>query len=426
MGRLQDFWNWFSTTALIGGTALGIGSYLDRCSEGQSPAREAAYQFFGRGTPEAAAPAEIVGQAAPTGTSIPAATDIQVLPDFVGPCQPDYSVVSSGAGAAGTQSEAPVIEAPLETGCNPISAKRGDLLVYRGHEDSVWQMWDGAIIEAVDFWNHQFSQYKDLPNWEPLDPNVVKAMFIYECRNHPEAFKHLPAQFGNQGDPGFTVSRDGGEFMIPEGGFADLKPYKPVPRRSRMGKNRKGEPVKVYYWDFNEPGIVPPELSIMYGVRWLWQKNAALGFTTTENGPVNSYVVRRGDTLWDIAKKLKTTPVTIARYTGWIDDPYMELPESSIGKTLQYREARREAAPSGFDGWSTAIQEYNGGGDPNYGKGVDDMFRNPVRTGGQDGPAATTGPSSSYMEPPFGFRGDFRDLLSRYSHLSSAPRYPSI
>lgn len=263
----------------------------------------------------------------------------------------------------------------------PEAAGPKTLRVYRGFEDPNYAIWDAQIIDYTSLWNREYSDHNGLPGWEPLDPEYFKTLCLYECRNgNVRAFRRNPAQFGNRGDPAFIVMRDGKEFGIPKGGYEDLHGYNPISPRFKELKTKQGKIKRVFDgWDFEEEGIIPPELCLKYGIGWLWHKNCIFDNVLTEEGPVRAYTIRSRDNLSGVAKRLGTTVQTIQKYSG-IQDP----DSIRAGQEISYRSARIGPEIVGFRGWlvpAGAVDMYNGIGkkdkDTNYLEGVREIYNKP-------------------------------------------------
>jgi len=278
--------------------------------------------------------------------------------------------------AAREFSNRPVATAPLVTREPARKPEPKTLKTYRGFENPAYSIWDRKIIDSVEQWNEKYEKYKHLPGWEPLDPELFKALCLYECRGgNIRAFRHNPAQFGNKGDPGFIVMRDGGEYGIPEGGYEELQSFKPIPPKIKITRTKNGKIKKRFIgWDFEADGIITPEVAIEFAVGWLWHKKCIYGNAIIEEGPVRTYIVRSGDNLSTIARRFKTTVKTIQKYTPSITDPN----KIYVGQEIRYREACMKPVIVGFRKWKEAVKRYNGGGDPNYLDGVLTIYKNPT------------------------------------------------
>ncbi len=271
---------------------------------------------------------------------------------------------------------AAVTKAPSEPNLPETTAEPNILLnIYDGFEDPNYQMWDAHFIECAEFWNEHYS---DVPDFEPLDPNLFKALCLYECRNgNVRAFRCNPAQFGNRGDLGFIAMRDGGEAGIPKGGYDELDGYKPVPPKFRTVMTKDGKTKKVFAgWDFDEEGIMPAEVSSKYAMGYLIQRGIIPGRIIIEKGPEKTYTIKRGDTLSNVARNLGTTVGTICKYSGICNPDKID-----IGQVITYRETEIRNAV-GFRGYlesGGAVERYNGGGDPDYLQGVLRIYKNSAK-----------------------------------------------
>lgn len=270
---------------------------------------------------------------------------------------------------AGRGPVAASVSGPNEPGepNNPAETRK-TLRVYERFEDPNYAMWDLEIIEDAAFWNDMYDDYNDLPGYELLSPEDYKRLCLYECRGNPRAFRHNPPQFGNEGDPGFFVMRDGLECGIPKGGWPELKGYIPIPRKTKIVKGKNGKKRKVRYWDFDAEGIIPPRKALWGGAGWLWHKNCVYGEVVIESGPIMKYKVEEDDSLWEIGRKFDTVPESILRHTS-LEDPN----NLSVGQVISYKAARKAFLPVRFRGWLVpdgGADRYNGGGDSNYLAGI--------------------------------------------------------
>lgn len=259
-------------------------------------------------------------------------------------------------------------EAPMEPAisgaeaANPVLHGReaARMREFPGYEDPVFSSYDTLIVQYTDFWNDAF---KDVPGAEPLDPNLVKSMILEETGGHTDRdYLHDPMQIANEGDYALDVLRDGLEPLIPERGYSDLRGIDNTPKKYRTVK-KKGKEVSVFAgWDHSKSEITP-ELSIKYGIRWLWHKNLipATRVIEDEKSPLQTYTVEPGDTLSEIANRFGTTVSTIKKYSR------MKNPDMiAVGQQIAFRKARTEAIPAGVRGWREAVARYNGGGNLNY------------------------------------------------------------
>lgn len=246
---------------------------------------------------------------------------------------------------------------PARPAAYRASVREAPRLAIPGWDDPVYALHDAEILEQTAYWNAQFAS---LPGYEPLDPEVVKAMVLKEAGGDLDAFAYDPLQIANAGDFALHVLRDGLEVSVPPGGYADLQDIQETPRgRKTVQKTVKGEkvPVEISFWDYgSHEHRITPELSIRYGIRWLWQKNMRFDEVVVEDhaSPLLSYTVQPGDCLDTIAKKQGTTVETLKTYSD-IDNPSLIRP----GQLLHFKPARRSLMVVGLRGWDKALEDYN-------------------------------------------------------------------
>jgi hypothetical protein len=115
------------------------------------------------------------------------------------------------------------------------------------------------------------------------------------------------------------------------------------------------------------PGRLDLRTKIEACVAWLFHLAARYGEKTFETGLEMTYVVREGETLDKLARKLETTPATLRRYSR------LQTDVLKAGQVLRYREAVERWVIAGWSHWANAIKKYgwgqeryDGRGDPAY------------------------------------------------------------
>jgi len=193
-----------------------------------------------------------------------------------------------------------------------------------------------------------------------LDPNVIKAMITVESGSEKDrkgAFRYDPMQIANQGDYALETLANAEENTYLIGDFSRLK-----------GKNKTPWDRKKKCWDYSNSNMAAED-SVYGGIGWLLHKAAIYDERIAEEGDTKDYVVKKGDSLWEIAKNKKTTVETIKKYSGLKNDSIHP------GKKLRFRKARKEMYIEGWESWGKAAEEYNGGGNPNYLKEVRQTYK---------------------------------------------------
>ncbi len=277
----------------------------------------------------------------------------------------DGNYIGPEAAAVRQLRQVPVSAAPADL--VPVAEEPPELLTFPGFEGPIYSLYDSDIIRHTNHWN---DEYSGVPGFEPLDPNLVKSMLLQESGSHTgSAYLHDPMQIANKGDHALVTLRDGLEEAVPEGGYIELHGIVPTPGHWEEYKDNKGKARKRWHWDYETaPDRITPELSIKYGIRWLFQKAFVIGEVTTvdSNSPVLEYVVRKGDSTWDIARNLGTTTSIIENYTSHIPD----LNDIDVGDELLYKPAQEEIKITGMRSWKDACKRYNGNGARNYDESV--------------------------------------------------------
>ena len=124
--------------------------------------------------------------------------------------------------------------------------------------------YDGLIQKLTEYWNAKF---KDLPGYEPLDPNLVKSIIISETGSlaDKDTFKYDPMQIANKGDFALDELQSGtrlNRLVKDEKYFEKYKKIMHTPRN--RGK-----------WDYQAVPAerrINAELSIEGGILFLYYK----------------------------------------------------------------------------------------------------------------------------------------------------------
>ncbi len=193
-----------------------------------------------------------------------------------------------------------------------------------------------------------------------LDPNVIKAMITVESgskKDRKGAFKYDPMQIANQGDYALETLANSKEYTYLIGDFSRLKGKK----KTTWKKEKK-------CWNYSNSNITAED-SIYGGIGWLLYKAAIYDERIAEEGDIRDYVVKKGDSLWEIADNKKTTVETIKKYSGLIKDSIIR------GQKLRFRKARKEIYIEGWKSWGEAVKGYNGEGNPDYLKEVSQNYK---------------------------------------------------
>lgn len=118
------------------------------------------------------------------------------------------------------------------------------------------EAYDNLILQETNYWNSVYAKH----GATPLNPDLVKAMILQESGTTRDAYFHDPMQIANKGDFALTVLGQGTESGIPKKGYKELHGIKHTPRKN-------GD------WDYSNSNMTP-ELSIRYGIRWLFHKRS--------------------------------------------------------------------------------------------------------------------------------------------------------
>ena len=267
------------------------------------------------------------------------------------------SVIRAGAGVT-----------ILAAGGCKLKQPNESLMVFDGFDDPLYSIYDKRIMKGTGQWNKEFGH---VPGIKPMDPNLFKAVVLQESGGHPDtAFLHDPSQIANKGDYALRVLSDGLEPSIPEGGYEDLQGIEETPGRWVECIDKEGKERREWVWDYKSaPNRIKADLSIEYGIRWLFQK--AFKFQTRtiidEDSPMLSYEVKPEDyALSIIAQRCGTTVDVFEKYNDIIRDPDL----IKAGWNLKYRPAKRGKVITGVRPWYEAVAGYNGGGTEGYADSV--------------------------------------------------------
>ncbi|MFC1801404.1 hypothetical protein ACFLZB_02990 [Nanoarchaeota archaeon] len=128
--------------------------------------------------------------------------------------------------------------------------------------------YDSLIVKYTRQWNNEFSEEgKRFENYQPLDPNLVKAMVCAESGSPADregAFRYDPMQIANKGDPAFPALFNGSESGLEAYGQTD-----PVFGKKKQTPRGKG------FWNYgalSEEERMDKDTSIRIGIRWAFHK----------------------------------------------------------------------------------------------------------------------------------------------------------
>jgi len=179
--------------------------------------------------------------------------------------------------------------------------------------DDAYHLHDTLIIKYTNFWNEYFQKkfasstfdginlgYK----FEALDPMRVKAMIMLESgspKHRNTAYRYDPMQIANQGDYALAMFRDGQVEGKHEWLIDRLREDSNL-RIAQELANIRNTPRDTGVWDYDavpKPNRINAELSIKYGILWLWTRQIIIG-EVKEGEAVAGYAIKntRG---WDIA-----------------------------------------------------------------------------------------------------------------------------
>ncbi|MBI4749435.1 MAG: LysM peptidoglycan-binding domain-containing protein [Acidobacteria bacterium] len=211
-----------------------------------------------------------------------------------------------------------------------------------------WDKHDGIIQKIVAEMNQTFqAKHYDLLPFIPLDWKIIKAMIWVESsgpswqsrytgvKPAPAFYGPRPIQFGNSGDPGLSVIRDGAEHshLI----------------SSTELRNELKKPMNA-------------ELCIRGGVALVFHYAAIYENTRIiDSQEVRQDTVRKKDTLSKIAARNRTLVEEITQTSKISENTTLQQ-----GQTVWFRPAHREWILNGWKAWWVAVTKYNGGGDPYY------------------------------------------------------------
>lgn len=211
-----------------------------------------------------------------------------------------------------------------------------------------WDKHDGIIQKVVAEMNQKFQvKHYDFSPFIPLDWKIIKAMVWVESsgpswqsreggvKPAPAFYGPWPIQFGNSGDPGLGVIRDGAE-------HSHLISSKEL--RNELKKT------------------MTAELCIRGGVALVFHYAAIYeNAKIIDRQAVQHDTVRTKDTLSKIAARNQTLVEEITRASNLSEKTILR-----VGQTVWFRSAHREWQLNGWKDWWIAVTKYNGGGDPHY------------------------------------------------------------
>jgi len=207
--------------------------------------------------------------------------------------------------------------------------------------DASWNDYDEVIKREVSEYNRKFGS---TPGYVQLDWRLVKAMVWTEIlagpKGNSEQWSRYPLQIGRfSADPGAEVIRNGRE-------NSDL---------ITSPKTRK---------EFQ--GNITGKNNIRAGVAYLYaraiRKNVEYR-TRVDDSTILIYEVKTGDTVSKLLNQLGTTKSNILKNSNLNDATVKKL---KPGQKIRYQKAHAERFISGWLDWTSAVKDYNGGGDPNY------------------------------------------------------------
>lgn len=179
--------------------------------------------------------------------------------------------------------------------------------------DEAYHLHDALIIRYTNFWNEYFQKkftsstfdginlgYK----FEALDPMRVKAMIMLESgspKHRTTAYRYDPMQIANQGDYALAMLRDGQVEGKPEWLIDRLREDASLSVAQELADIRN-TPRDGDVWNYDavpEQNRINAELSIKYGILWLWTRQIIIG-EVKEGDTIAGYAIKntRG---WDSA-----------------------------------------------------------------------------------------------------------------------------
>jgi len=180
--------------------------------------------------------------------------------------------------------------------------------------------------------------------------NLIKAIIAVETgsgEHRKTAFVKDPMQIANKGDFALDVLSQRRDSTHLIGDFSILEGKRQTPFR----KNQ---------WDYSDTNMDAVS-SIFGGIGWFYHKAALHDTRIAEFGDLREYEIEKGDTYYDLSKKLGTTMETLRKY-----NPGVEPKKLLIGRKIKYKQAREESFISDWRNWEETVKRYNGKDDPNY------------------------------------------------------------
>jgi LysM repeat protein len=206
-------------------------------------------------------------------------------------------------------------------------------------ENTRWNEYDETIKNEVDFYNNKF---KDTPNFKPLDWHAVKAMLWTENLQGPTLgnaqgqWEKYPLQIGRfTADAGASVIKNGQE----NSDLVTSQDFRKEVQTDITGKN-----------------------NVRAGIAYLYTRGLeANSVEVIDDSNVQTYKIQPKDTIDSVAKRVGTTRENILKNSNLNINSTL-----SLGQEVKYQKAHTEKQISGWKDWKTTINNYNGGGDPNY------------------------------------------------------------
>lgn len=201
--------------------------------------------------------------------------------------------------------------------------------------------YDTVIKNEVAGYNSRFAS---TPGFTSLDWRWIKAMAWVESGPDSPAWLTSPLQIGNPGDPGLSIIRDDKD-------HSDL--IASAELRSKLKTNK-----------------IDAGLSIRAAIAYLYHRAAFPKYqyvTKIDDTNMHTYTIKKGDSLATIAKSQHTTIDVIETDSGLTDKSVLHP-----GQVLKFKLAHKQWQINGWECWQQAIIDYNGGGDPQYWKKVDE------------------------------------------------------
>lgn len=197
-----------------------------------------------------------------------------------------------------------------------------------------------------------FSEMHDIPN-DVYNATIMKSISIEESGTTLPAWEHDPMQVFNLGDYAKSEIGEGdeGTHFFTDEAIRNL--MNEIPHTEYKNGN----------WDYSD-STIDPFWSIVGGHIWYLRK--AANFGKIETSGILEYEVRSGDTAISLANELNAYVSSFEKYNRKFDRD-----ELSIGQILKYKETE-----FGIIGWKSsnaAIRGYNGGGNRNYLREVNEI-----------------------------------------------------